>query len=279
MVATLTVVNARKRKDVPLPALLGLDNVAEPGHKKRNKFFFESPLIAQRLSILTHMVGGSSPVIVVIGERGSGKTTLMNQFIAQARKKWQVGRIHLKAGKAEAIDHCSNLNNRVVFLSRKDYRPSIIVDDAHQLTPSELKLLLRTAFPADGERRLQSIVLFAEPELREQFVTIAKFLPPKGVMDKIFMTPLTEKQTADYLAHRVMTAGFLKKVPFTAEQIRTIHETSKGLPGWINGEAFLQLRRLCAEGRREEALELKPWYLPQLPRFKIFDTLQALARN
>lgn len=279
MAASLTVFNTRKHKTIPLQALLGLDIPDKPLDIKRNKFFFASPIIEQRLSILNHMVGGSNPVIVVTGDRGSGKTTLMNQFIAQAGRRWQVGRMHFRAGNSVLEKRVENLNHRMVALCRKDSRPCVIVDDAQQLSEKELKLLLRTAFPTDRERRIQNVVLFAEPGIRQYFYTIAGFLPPKTAIDKIEITPLTEKQTAAYLSHRVMTAGFLRKLPFSQEQIRTIYETSKGLPGWINGEAFLQLRRLCAGGRRDDTLDMKPWYLPSMPRFKIFDTLQALARN
>ncbi|MBT8340955.1 MAG: AAA family ATPase [Desulfatitalea sp.] len=277
MITSLNLRSTLKPNEVTLPALLGLDG-APTKHDQKDRFFFASPLTFQRLSILNNMVGGRSPVIVVMGERGSGKTTLMNQFVAQTGKRWQVCRIHLKNRKNSAISQWHNLENRMVLLSRKEKRPSVIVDDAHQLTTAELKLLLRTAFPAAGPRRLQSIVLVAEPCMRRHFVTIAGCLPPKAVIDKIFMTPLTEKQTADYLTHRVMTAGFLKRLPFTTEQIRTIHAISRGLPGWINDEAFILLKRLCDAEERAIILPFRSWRRAARSRFRFFNPLQALAR-
>ncbi len=240
-----------KEKRVPVPAILGFDRKSQ-GPGQLNRFFYRSPLIAQRLALLNNMVGGSSLVIVVVGERGSGKTALMNQFIRDAGNQWQVGRIKLKARRKLPVRLWRNLNNRMVFLSKKNGLPSIIIDDAHQLSAAELKLLLQYAVSDAGERRIQSIVLLAEPQMRERFAEMAGWLPPKSVIDKIHMTPLTEKQTAAYLQHRLRAAGFLRSNTFSEAQIKCIYKHSGGLPGWINGEAFLLLKKIS---RRQQGFE------------------------
>ncbi|MGD9364100.1 MAG: hypothetical protein PVH87_00265 [Desulfobacteraceae bacterium] len=232
-----------KRLSVPLPAILGLDQ-ASPGPKESNRFFFQSPLIKQRLSILNNMVGGRSLVIVVIGERGSGKTTLMNEFISSAGNAWQACRIKLSPESKDCRSRWRNLTNRVVYRTQKNHPPSIIIDDAHQLTANELKKLLQSAFRPDKQPKFKSIVLFAEPDMRKRFAEIARWLPPMSVIDKIYMVPLTEKQTADYLQHRLRVAGIIRKNPFSGDQVRKIYELSGGLPGWINGEAFMLLKKM-----------------------------------
>lgn len=279
MMAQMRCKALAKGTQVPLPAFLGLESEARSNRRTNNRFFFASPLTTQRLAILNNMVGSSSLVIVVIGERGSGKTTLMNRFIQDAGKRWRAGRIRLKYRLAPPPDELQNLNNRLVFLSHKDSPPSVIVDDAHQLSRAELKLLLRSAFDGEGHRKLQSIVLFAEPDMRNRFAEIAQWLPPKSVIDKIFMAALTEKQTAAYLEHRIRAAGFLKRLPFSEDQIRAIHHISRGLPGWINGEAFMQLKRICGGDRSALMASLRRWRMPAAPQSKWFDRFYAFARN
>jgi AAA+ ATPase superfamily predicted ATPase len=230
-----------KRTRVPVPAILGLD-LKPPGLYQWNRFFYRSPLIAQRLALLNSIVG-SSLLIMVIGERGSGKTTLMNRFITETGFRWRVGRIKLKS-RRKLPETWHNLSSRMVLLSKKDVAPSVIIDDAHQLSPAELKLLLRYAVGVDGRRRFQSIVLLAEPQMRGRFAEIARWLPAKSVIEKIHMAPLTENQTAAYLQHRLRAAGYLKSNPFSQGHIRKIYEQSGGLPGWINGEAYLLLKKI-----------------------------------
>jgi DamX protein len=247
---------------VPLHALLGLDREAA-GSTMQNKFFFASPLISQRLSILKNMVGGSSLIVVVTGERGSGKTTLMNQYIADPCKCWQMGRIRLKPRHNPASAMWRNLNNRRVCLSKHSDPPSVIIDDAHQLSAREIRLLLQWAFPPEGQRKLHSIVLLAEPQIREHFAEIAGWLPPKSVIDKIHMTPLTQPQTAAYLLHRIKMAGYSKASLFSEDQLRAIHKISCGLPGPINSEADRLLNKMRIEDANKSALGrwqmLFPW--------------------
>lgn len=250
------------RPTVPLPALMGLGR-SRAGLRKPDKFFFASPLISQRLSILNHTVSSKSLVVAIIGERGSGKTTLMNRFVADTANRWQECRIRLKPN--EKIDPAMwrNLDNRLVFISKKHSLPTVIIDDAHQLSPEELKLLLELTCPQHGKRRFQSLVLFAESEMRGRFAEIARRLPSNATIDKIFMAPLTEKQTEEYLAHRFKTAGVLKKPPFTKSQIKEIFRQSGGLPGWINGAAFMVLKKIY-HGKSHFKQPLLPWLLANM---------------
>ena len=253
---------------VSLPAILGLDAIqARP--EMGSRYFFASPLIAQRLALLSKMVGSaSSSVVVVMGEAGAGKTTLINRFVSDESNRWQMRRIHFKTSSRNTGAAMCNLDNRPVFYST-DSPPSLIVDDAHQLSQCELRLVVKSAFAADGRRKLQSIVLFAEPSMRDRFAEIASALPPMTVVDKIFMAPLTEKQTAAYLEHRVHMAGILNRFPFSEDQISQIHKASKGLPGWINNHALLQLQRMHA-GDDSGFLSLTRRLFPRLPRFRFF---------
>lgn len=246
---------------LPIPAILGLDQMPSRP-KKRDRFFYKSPIIAQRLSLLKNMVGGHSMVIVIIGERGSGKTTLMNEFMFTRGNHWHPCRIKLKSNSPNADKRWQNLNHRIVYQSQKGPAPSIMIDDAHQLSTYELKRLLFSAYSKEGQRKFQSIVLFAEPRMRERFAQIIRWLPSKSVIDKIYMSPLTEKQTGDYLRHRVKTAGLIRNDPFSADQVRKIHELSGGLPGWINGEAFILLKSIKKhkKGLKESlSFKLKKW--------------------
>ncbi len=259
----------------PLRAMLGL-NQGNTTPNAQDKFFFASPLLSQRLAILENMVSGRASVVTVVGERGSGKTTLMHRYIAGAGRRWHSGRIRLKTKSRRPFQAWRNLNNRMVFFSENNSRPSVIIDDAHQLSPQEIKTLLRWAFPSTGAHKLQSIVLLAEPRLRERYADMARWLPPQSVIDKIHMTPLTESQTADYLQHRIRTAGF-SKLPFSKDEIRTIYQLSSGLPGWINGEAYMLLKKM--KRRLPCASKLQRWTMRFSAKIKCFNKWTLLFKH
>ena len=167
----------------------------------------------------------------------------MNRFITEGGFRWRTGRIKFRSDR-KLPAAWRDLGNRVVLLTGQNHPPSVIIDDAHQLGLPELKQILQYTVNTKGRRRFQSIVLLAEPGMRERFAQMARWLPPNSVIDKIHMTPLTEKQTAAYLQHRLRAAGYLMGNPFSHAHVRKIYERSGGLPGWINGEAYLLLKRI-----------------------------------
>lgn len=211
---------------------------------QHDKFFFASPLITQRLAVLHRLISSRSPVIVIIGERGSGKTTVMNRLIYDGRKPWKVCRIRPKPKGNVEMTQCQNLNNRLVFLTKEKGTRSVIIDDAHQLNQHELQILIQSSFSGDRSRsdKFQTIVLFAEPQIRTRLADIAGWLPPNSAIEKIHITPLTEEQTADYLRHRVKIAGLPERDLFSIDQIHLIYKQSGGLPGWINQKACMLLQ-------------------------------------
>jgi type II secretory pathway predicted ATPase ExeA len=218
--------------------MLGLDQ--QPARPMQpDKFFFASPLISQRLAVLHRLIGSRSPVIVITGERASGKTTLMNRLIHDGRKPWKMCRIRLKPKGNAKMTQCQNLDNRLVILAKKEEARSIIIDDAHQLNQHELHVLMQSSFSGDSgsSNKFDTIVLFAEPQIRRRLADIAGWLPPNSVIEKIHITPLTEEQTADYLRHRVKIAGLVERDLFSIDQIHLIYKQSGGLPGWINQKA------------------------------------------
>jgi len=55
-----------------------------------NGFFFTPPALQQRFNLLHHLIQYSDLLLMVIGEQGAGKTTLMNRLIAEANEPWRV---------------------------------------------------------------------------------------------------------------------------------------------------------------------------------------------
>jgi hypothetical protein len=69
------------------------------------------------------------------------------------------------------------------------------------------------------------------------------------------MPPLNRQFTEAYLEYRIRATGYLKAPPFSERQLDEIHKAAKGLPGWVNGEAFMMYRRIQAAHRHARHTE------------------------
>jgi type II secretory pathway predicted ATPase ExeA len=235
--------NTIAHKGGPAAALLGLSTATDsPGQSQR--FFFESPLISRQVAVLKQLVESSSRVIVVMGERGSGKSTLIQRIVSETPGKWKPGRLILSFRNQRQTARKSALDRRAVFFTGHGTAPTVILDDAHQLTLNDLKRLIHRTLPKGGDHKFKTVILFAESRLRGSLKSIARWLPPETVIEKIQISPFTEQQTAAYLTHRLKAAALLDRLPFSKQQLKTIHSLSGGLPGWINGEAYMLLKKM-----------------------------------
>lgn len=254
--------NTIAHKGGPAAALLGLST--SPGSSGQSqRFFFESPLLSRQVAALKQLAESSSRMIVVMGDRGSGKSTLIQRVVSETPGKWKPGRLVLSfRHQRQATARKSALHRRAVFFTRLGAAPTVILDDAHQLTLNDLKRLIQRTLPDGGDHKFKTVILFAEPRLRGSLKSIAKWLPPETVIEKIQISPFTEQQTAAYLTHRFKIAALLDRLPFSERQLKTIHSLSGGLPGWINGEAYMLLKKMkqrrVKKGRLNRTFGLLP---------------------
>lgn len=237
------------------PCLLGLDSNNTQANQP-DRFLFVSPRFSQKLSILRTVICRNT-FMVVMGESGSGKTTMMNRLMADDPEGWQSARIKLKLSGHKTGNRSRETKNRLVFLNNRGQWPSLMIDNAHQMHPLELQALISRISAKDALHKLQSIILFAKPSIRKRFNDIAKWLPPRTAIDKMNITPLTERETLDYLAHRFKMAGVLRTHPFNRTQLHTICELSGGLPGRINEHALAALREMSDDGHQFKVPLLK----------------------
>lgn len=202
-----------------------------------NTKFYAPPLLSQRLALLNNMVGRHSQIIIVTGELGSGKTTLMTQYMAGSDLPWRLSHIRIKPCRRFSARVLGRLNNRKIFVAHMNDLPSIIIDDAHQLNPRALNVLLQWAFTQETGPKLKSLLLLADTRMRKRYNEIATCMPENAVIEKINMAPFTEEQTAAYLRHCMPCRGHAAASLFSAKQIHRIHHNTLGWPGSINHEA------------------------------------------
>ncbi len=222
-----------------------------PTHQ--DKFLYLDAERAQRLNLLQHMTQYSNLLLIVQGERGVGKTSLLTRFVSNAENEWHVCEVTANTmmdaeqlmfqaaqgfGLEQLPQDASQLQEmlyaRVATMHHNNEVPILIIDDAHELPKDALLAIFNLADTYVDEEHLLRIVLFCEPEVEK----ILKAKDIKVLRERITHTmeipPLDEDTTAEYLKHRLAVAGFAGGSPFTPKIIKRLYKASHGLPGELN---------------------------------------------
>jgi type II secretory pathway predicted ATPase ExeA len=207
----------------------------------------------EALSNLEYGISSQKGITLLIGEAGSGKTTLIRAAIARQPKR--VHCVHLnnpaltrnefvemlaarfslsepaKASKAVLL---LELETLLASRRRDGETTELIVDEAQSL-PSELleEIRLLANIETDSEKLL-SVIIAGQPELAERLNDRSLRQLKQRVALRCELRPLTAHETAEYLAGRIRAAGGIGKEVFTRQAVTAIHDRASGIPRTIS---------------------------------------------
>jgi general secretion pathway protein A len=218
-------------------------------------------------------------LLLLTGETGSGKTTLVRGVVASLgdntfssfihqpymngremlrlvlRDFGMVSRDELRRGllaDADAPQLMDALEGFLRSLVPLESRAIVVMDEAQSLSASLLdEIRMLTAFERDG-RRLIQVVLCGQPTLLNTLRTEPMYALNERITRRVALTPLSHEEVDAYIRHRLTVAGGADNVTFKPEATRLIAELSRGLPRRIN----VLCDRTLQEGRVEGAMNL-----------------------
>lgn len=218
------------------------------------RFLFLSQQHQEALTHLNYGLSGRPGITLVIGDAGTGKSTLIRAALEGTRASGS--RIALLANptltRGEFYEHLSTAlgfseeaaASKTVFLREMDAALAecqsaggilaLIVDEAQSL-PNELLEELRLLTNAGGEGQASlTLVLVGQPELSERLNDPSLRQLKQRIALRAELTPFTLKETAGYIASRITIAGGRADQVFTRDAVLAIHAASKGLPRVIS---------------------------------------------
>jgi general secretion pathway protein A len=207
----------------------------------------------EALSGLVYSVCMRPGLTVLMGEAGTGKTTLLYSIIGllERRRFCTAMCTNPTLTREEFYDllmlrfgiNCpSTLKSRqlaaleeMLRRNRADGRPSVlIVDEAQRLSPElleEVRLLLNLETPRE---KLLQIIVTGQPELGEVLRRPELRQLKQRVSCVCKLEPLTHEDIKDYINHRLARAGLPGQTIFSDTAIDLIYQYTNGIPRLIN---------------------------------------------
>jgi general secretion pathway protein A len=223
----------------------------------------------EALSNLDYGIASRRGITVLIGEAGTGKTTLIRA--ALQRQPAQVHCVHLQnpaltrpefvemlairfelspAARNSKTSLLTELESTLRARHERGESSVLIVDEAQSL-PLELLEELRLLGNIETEdAKLLSIVLAGQPELTELLERESIRQLKQRIGLRCALRPLTPPETAGYLAGRIRAAGGIGAQVFTREAVVMIHQRARGIPRTTSVIADNALVTAFALGRK-----------------------------
>jgi len=215
------------------------------------RYLYLSPKHKNALSSLEYGLNENVGFILLTGEIGSGKTTLIRYLLNQLDSSIvpavifntnisadEIHRYILQTFGLEPYegDKSRNLHLLNQFLTNEyeaGRRALLIIDEAQNLTNETLEeIRMLSNIQSDAQLLLQ-IILVGQPELKIRLRNPTLIQFSQRIAINYHLEALTKRETMIYIAFRLKKAGG-KIDTFTMEAMNMIYEASKGIPRTIN---------------------------------------------
>jgi type II secretory pathway predicted ATPase ExeA len=234
------------------------------------RYLFLTPSHREALSNLEYGISARTGVTVLVGEAGTGKTTLIRATLDardQAKTKtiymnnptltrsefleFMAAEFHLPSQAADSKTRLlRDLEEALIEMLNADITPALIIDEAHSL-PYELLEEIRLLANIDTAKvKLLPIILAGQPELAARLNDQSLRQLKQRVELRCDLRPLDLGETGAYITARVKVAGGQAPALFTREAVMMIHERSNGIPRVISVICHNALINSFAQGRK-----------------------------
>ncbi|MCC6470559.1 MAG: AAA family ATPase [Alphaproteobacteria bacterium] len=221
------------------------------------KLFYRSSGHGKALAYLSYGISQGEGFIVVTGEVGAGKTTIIQYLLDHLdRDKYVAAQIVTTSLRGDDMIQAiatsfgltvtnwqkaavlRQLEQFLIETRRRGKRSVLVVDECQNLSfeaVEELRML--SNFQLDNRPLLQSF-LVGQPQFRHILSSPDLEQLRQRVTASCHLGPMTEAETKEYIEHRLRSVGWAGKPSFSADAHVAIFRDTDGVPRKIN--------RLCS---------------------------------
>jgi putative secretion ATPase (PEP-CTERM system associated) len=216
------------------------------------RFLFPSPHHREALAHIQYGVQARRGFVVITGEVGTGKTTLVHTLLngldsstktavifstyltAKGLLRLLIADFGIASKARTKAELLMDLNAFLLQQFSSGANAVLIVDEAHNLSfrlLEEIRML--SNLETDREKLLQ-IILVGQPELAAKLAMPQLRQLRQRISSQFHIHPLNRQEVAEYIQHRLRIAGMSEDSIFDRTAVEKIYQCSKGIPRLIN---------------------------------------------
>ena len=232
------------------------------------KYLLDTPTHREALHMLEYGVRARKGIVLLLGDAGTGKTTLLRKALAMRLSAsaeataeqgsgdgQQAECVYIKNPKlvpGELFEQLASgfklpatamiskprllklLEDALVASHAAGRNPALIVDEAQALSDELIEELRLLANIESDDTKLLPLILAGQPELADRLNQHQLRQFKQRITLRYELRPFTLPETATYIFGRVRLAGGDASKLFTRDAVVAIHDAAKGIPRTIN---------------------------------------------
>jgi general secretion pathway protein A len=244
-------------------------------------FLYRSAQHEEALANLIYGVQSRKGFIVLTGEVGTGKTTMLEclreyleaqyiefAFLFNSRINPQqffemiAYDLDLRCDRTSKTEVLFALNNLLIQQANEGRTTVLIVDEAHNLDWEVLEEIRLLGNLENRKGKLLQIVLAGQPEFDRKLDAPNLRQLKQRIVLRYNLKPFSIEETAEYIDSRLAKVGLMEQTVFSDDLIKEIHIRSRGIPRVINGicdnlllTAFAMESKVCTQKMLDEVAD------------------------
>jgi general secretion pathway protein A len=236
-------------------------------------FMYLSHIHSRAKAYMESTIWFTDGFVVITGEIGSGKTTLIETFLREIEQDVVIAQINqtqvtpieflqtalaqfgfnpFRMRKAELL---ATLNNFLIEQYANGRKVLLIVDEAQNLSNKVLEEVRLLSGVETTKEKVLRIILAGQPELNDKLDSAELVQLRQRVRLRFHLTALSETDTVEYVRHRLRIAGGGDREIFEPESFAPMFRYTGGIPRLVNTLCDTALISAFAQDRHTVSAE------------------------